>query len=137
MLPQKNKTKKTPSNSPISKVKSERVFVCFKCQAEFTQKTALQIRQIYLDVNGFPHGLGNLLSIYCPKCKAVNYHPKSLNVLYYRCGKCASEFSVRKLWWRSVSLVDDQGKELELDQQGLCPVCQNANLYPTTALLKS
>ena len=137
MLPQKNKPKKATTNTHHSKTKSEQIFVCFKCQTEFTQKTALQIHQIYLDTNHFPHGLRNPLSICCPKCKETNYHPKSLNVLYYRCGKCASEFSAHNLWWRNISLINDQGKEIELEQHGICPNCQHTNLYPAVALLKT
>jgi len=138
LSPQKNKPKKTtPPNTHNPKTKPEQTFVCFKCQTEFTQKTALQIHQIYLDTNSFPHGLGNLLSICCPQCKETNYHPKNLNVLYYRCDKCATEFSVHKLWWRNSSLVDDQGKEIELEQHGICPQCQHTNLHPIIHLKNS
>jgi ribosomal protein L37AE/L43A len=136
LRPQINKPKKNPPNTSTSRTKFERIFVCFECSAEFTQKTALHIYQIYLDANGFPHGLGHLLSICCPKCRQTNYHPKSLNVLYYECEKCGSEFSVRNLWWKRISLVDDQGSEVAVEQQGICPHCQHTNLHPTIALLK-
>jgi hypothetical protein len=133
MLPQKNKkSKKGTTNTHTSKTKPEPTLVCFKCQTEFTKTTALQIHQIYLDTNHFPHGLGTHINICCPKCKETNYHPKNLKVLCYRCDKCTSEFSVHKLWWRNISLVDDQGKEIELEQHGLCPNCQHTGLHPIT-----
>jgi ribosomal protein L31 len=106
----------------------DQIFVCFDCQTEFTQKTALQLHQIYLDANRFPRGLGIFLRLCCPKCYATYFHPKTMKEITYRCCACTTEFSAHRLWWKKTNLIDDQGKEILLEYEAICPVCQHDKL---------
>jgi ribosomal protein L31 len=108
--------------------KENQVFVCFDCQTEFTQKTALQIHQIYLDANRFPRGLGIFLRLCCPKCYKIYFHPKTIKEITYHCTACATEFSAHKLWWQKLNLIDDQGQEIVLEYAAVCPACQHPKL---------